>query len=90
MGWVEEFLDDKGAFGNVSENADGDDDDENYNDRHANIGQIQIGRTYASDLSDLVSPRGAPWGVSREKVDICYFRLPENAFANTRTAKNVP
>ena len=60
MGWVEEFLDDKGAFCNVSENVDGDDDDENYNDRHANIGQIQIGRTYVSDLSDLVYPRGAP------------------------------
>ena len=89
MGWVEEFLDDKGALCNGSEDDDGD-DDENHNDRHANIGQIKIGRTYVSDLLDLVSPRGALWGVSREKVDICYFRLPENAFANTKTAKNVP
>ena len=44
MGWVEEFLDDKGALCNGSEDDDGD-DDENHNDRHANIGQIKIGRT---------------------------------------------
>ena len=30
--WVEEFLDDKGAFYNGSENDDGDNDDENYNE----------------------------------------------------------
>ena len=29
--WVEEFLDDKGAFYNGSESDDGDNDDENYN-----------------------------------------------------------
>ena len=30
--WVEEFLDDKGAFYNGSESDDGDNDDENYNE----------------------------------------------------------
>ena len=30
--WVEEFLDDKGAFYNGSESNDGDNDDENYNE----------------------------------------------------------
>ena len=29
--WVEEFLDDKGAFYNGRESDDGDNDDENYN-----------------------------------------------------------
>ena len=31
--WVKKFLDDKGAFYNGSENGDGDNDDENYNER---------------------------------------------------------
>ena len=30
--WVEDFLDDKGAFYNGSESDDGDNDDENYNE----------------------------------------------------------
>ena len=30
--WVEEFLDDKGAFYNGRESDDGDNDDENYNE----------------------------------------------------------
>ena len=30
--WVEEFLDDKGAFYNGSQSNDGDNDDENYNE----------------------------------------------------------
>ena len=34
MGWVEEFLDDKGAFCNGSENDDGDDDDDDDDDEN--------------------------------------------------------
>ena len=56
--------------------------------RHAKIEQIKIGRTYVSDLRDLESPWGTPWGVCRGgKMDICHSRLPENAFTSTRKLK---
>ena len=52
---------------------------------------MEIGRTYVSDLLNLVSAWDAPMVSAESKnVEICYFRLPENAFTSTRTAKNIP
>ena len=38
-----------------------------FHDRHANIEQIKIGRTYVSDLLRLVFLRGAPMVCSEEE-----------------------
>ena len=47
--------------------------------KYANIEQIKIGRTYVSNLLNL----------NLKYLKIRHSRLPENAFASTRTAKNV-
>ena len=45
---------------------------------------------YVSDLLDLVSPWSTFACVEGKKLDVCHSRLPEKAFASTRTAKNGP
>ena len=52
---------------------------------------MKIGRTYVSNLLNLVFARGVPVvGTEEKNLEACHTRLPENAFGNNRTAKNVP
>ena len=58
-----------------------------YYFRHANIEHIKNGRTYVSELVNLVSPWSAPMvGKEGDTLTICHSRLRENTFASTRTA----
>ena len=61
--------------------------------RYAKFKQIKIGRTYVSDLLNLVSPWGAPMvGEDGKNLKICHSRLPEKlkmSLKNLSTMTNI-